>query len=109
MLPWHPLTSIAQFQSLVDNRSDFAVFKHSTRCSISSMAKSRLERNWLLPDDTLPVYYLDVLNYRFLSNHIAEQTGVKHESPQMIVWKEGAIVYHASHSAISADALAEAI
>jgi bacillithiol system protein YtxJ len=109
VLSWIPLSSIAQFQSLIDTRSDFAVFKHSTRCSVSNMAKNRLERNWAFPQESLQVYYLDVLSYRLLSDHIAENTGIKHESPQIIVWKEGKVVYHASHSAISAVEMAEAI
>jgi bacillithiol system protein YtxJ len=104
---WLQLTSISQFTSLIDSHQDFAVFKHSTRCSVSSMAKSRLERSWSFSDEALPVYYLDVIQHRDVSNFIADSTGIRHESPQLIVWKEGKVVYSASHIAISVEEFAD--
>lgn len=97
---WIPLTSEEQFQTLLDNRIAFAVFKHSTRCSISSMVKRRFEEEWT---SDVPVYYLDLLEYRNISNQIAQSGGVRHESPQILVFKEGKVVFHASHSAIHAE------
>ncbi|MDF2435728.1 MAG: hypothetical protein K0Q95_104 [Bacteroidota bacterium] len=77
------------------------IFKHSTRCSISSVAKDRLERSWKLDTDTYPAFYVDVLTARPLSNKIADEFNVRHESPQLIILKEGKVIYTASHSEIS--------
>lgn len=75
------------------------VFKHSTRCSISSMALSRLERNW---DESLPfpIFFLDLLSYRILSNKIADLFKVTHQSPQVLIIKNKQALYSASHSDI---------
>ena len=77
------------------------IFKHSTRCSISSMAKNRLERDWSL--DNVDPWYLDLIVYRSISNMIESRFKVRHESPQAILFINGAVVYHASHSEISVD------
>ena len=74
------------------------IFKHSTRCSISSMAKSRLERN-LQPVST-DFYFLDIFMFRSLSNKIAEDFDVYHESPQVLLIKNTKCVYEESHSGI---------
>lgn len=103
---WKDITTENQFQDLLSNQQVFVVFKHSTRCSISSMVKNRLERD--LQQD-IDVYYLDLIAYRNVSNHIAQVSGVTHESPQIIVFKNGSAVYDASHTAISADELLDAL
>ncbi|MBU6158559.1 MAG: bacillithiol system redox-active protein YtxJ [Bacteroidetes bacterium] len=82
------------------------VFKHSTRCSISSMAKARIEKQ-LLPEDEF--YLLDLLNHRDISNAIAQDLEVTHESPQILVIKDGACVYHASHSEIEYEEVKEVL
>lgn len=82
------------------NHKTVMFFKHSTRCSISSMAKSRLESEWDLDEEVTPIY-LDLISYRNLSNLLADKFGVQHESPQIILVKEGIAVYDASHSQIS--------
>ncbi len=86
------------------------IFKHSTRCSISSMALSRLERAWDFEENEAPaMYFLDLIAYREISNQIAQDLGVRHESPQMILLENGRAVYDSSHSAISAEGLREAL
>lgn len=82
------------------------IFKHSTRCSISSMALNRIERSW--QDDemkSIQPYYLDLITYRDISNEIANEFGVYHQSPQVIVIKDGKAVYDNSHMGISYDEL----
>lgn len=81
------------------------IFKHSTRCSTSSMVKSRLERS-----DTpegIAFYYLDLIRYRSVSNRVAEMFGVEHESPQVLLIRDGKCVYDESHMAIRMEELAE--
>ena len=75
------------------------IFKHSTSCSISNMALNRTENNWDISDDITP-HYLDLLNYRDLSNKIAEIYDVKHESPQVLIIEKGKCIYHNSHNGI---------
>jgi bacillithiol system protein YtxJ len=65
------------------------------------MALNRLERNWAGHEEKLTPYYLDLISFRDVSNHIATLSGVQHESPQAIVVKNGEVVYHASHNGIS--------
>ncbi|MCB9223724.1 MAG: bacillithiol system redox-active protein YtxJ [Crocinitomicaceae bacterium] len=83
------------------------LFKHSTRCSISIMAKSRLESDWDLTNEQIIPVYLDLLMHRSISNEIADIFGVKHESPQVLLIKDGICVYDASHSQISVKDLKE--
>jgi bacillithiol system protein YtxJ len=99
----------AQLNSLAVSEKPVLIFKHSTRCSISVMAWSRLQRQWNAKLESVPVYYLDLLNYRPLSAMIAENFNVEHESPQALLISNGRCIWHASHNAISAEALEEAI
>lgn len=77
------------------------IFKHSTRCSVSSMVLNRLEREQVPAN--IDFYFLDLLSYRPISNAIAERFQVHHESPQVIVLKNGEVVYDESHMAIQMD------
>jgi bacillithiol system protein YtxJ len=92
------LTKIVE-ESFQDNLG-VAIFKHSTRCSISTVAKTRLTSFWDFKEE-LPVYYLDLIAFRNISNLIAEQFEVQHESPQLLVIKAGKCIYKASHLSIS--------
>jgi bacillithiol system protein YtxJ len=83
------------------------IFKHSTRCSISSVAKNRLE-NSTVPNG-IDFYYLDLLNYRNISNKIAEDFSVYHESPQILLIKNGECVYDESHGGIRMDSIVEEV
>jgi bacillithiol system protein YtxJ len=99
-LDWNILDTIEQLE-LIQTESfnkPQLLFKHSTRCSISSMAKSRLDSHD--SGETCDVYYLDLISYREISNAIADKFGVAHESPQVILLKDGKAVYNASHSMI---------
>ncbi len=78
------------------------IFKHSTRCGISVGAKTRFESAYKIPESNLAIYYLDLLSYREVSNYIAEVTGVWHQSPQVILIKDGKAVYDESHHSIDA-------
>ncbi|MCB0501276.1 MAG: bacillithiol system redox-active protein YtxJ [Bacteroidetes bacterium] len=105
---WQELTSEEQFLNLLEQQNQFAVFKHSTRCSISSMAKNRLENNWDI-DDSTPIYYLDLIRYRNISNLIADKLNVEHQSPQLILIRNGEAIYNASHNGIDVEALKKVI
>lgn len=81
------------------------IFKHSTRCSISSVVKSRMERN--TPPENIDFYFLDLIKYRNISAKIAEDFAVYHESPQVLLIKDGECIYDESHSGISMDEIGE--
>ncbi|MFD2891415.1 bacillithiol system redox-active protein YtxJ [Flavobacterium chuncheonense] len=80
------------------------IFKHSTRCSISRFALKQFEREFSFEGKLIP-YFLDLLNYRQISNQIAELFQVEHQSPQLIVIKDGVVVFHESHGGIQASDL----
>jgi len=111
---WHKLSDISQLndiQNLSKEQSSqgltVLLFKHSTRCSISSMALSRLESKWI-DNENIPTYYLDLLNHRDISNEIASLYDVDHASPQVLLIKNGVCVYHNSHNGINAAEILEA-
>jgi len=79
------------------------IFKHSTRCPISSMAKRRFELEWEELPQNLPLYYLDLIKYRDISNQVAQDFQVHHESPQLLVIKDGECILDQSHGGISVD------
>lgn len=98
---WIALTNEQQLEDIKaqSHQQPVIIFKHSTRCSISTMAKSRLERE--KAPDNIPFYYLDLLQYRPISNKIAEDFKVHHESPQILLIKDGECVYEESHNGIA--------
>lgn len=101
---WNPLTHVSQIPS-IDAESEnetVVIFKHSTRCSISSTALARIERKWQATQP-LKWYYLDLLQYREISNKLAEHYDVEHQSPQVLLIKNGTCVYTASHLDIDLD------
>ncbi len=104
---WIPLTTEEQLETIKSKSANTpqVIFKHSTTCSISKMALSRFERE--NAPDTIDFYYLDLLNYRQLSNFIAEVFKVHHESPQLLLIKNGECVYDESHYGIMMDELIE--
>lgn len=85
------------------------IFKHSTRCSISSMAWNRVQREWKFDVSKVKLYYLDLLRHRDVSNKIAELTGIEHQSPQLIGIKNGKVIYDASHNMIRVTDVQEAL
>ena len=104
---WIPLTELAQLQAIKSAAGYSLIFKHSTRCSISLMAKKKFELEGDAIPENVPVYYLDLLNYREISNAIADIFQVHHQSPQLLVIKNGECTFEATHSEISAEEAAE--
>ncbi|MCP4522316.1 MAG: bacillithiol system redox-active protein YtxJ [Cytophagales bacterium] len=100
---WTSLTTQEQLEAIKNDTSGqvHLIFKHSTRCSISSMALNRLERSWKDGETSIQPHLLDLISYREVSNAIQGTFGVVHESPQAILVKNGKAVYNASHMAIS--------
>ena len=98
---WIPLTQSSQLEEIAKSDKVNIIYKHSTQCPISQMALRHLESNGNQLPDTVPTYYLDTLRYRDLSQEVAEQFEVYHESPQLLVIKNGECVLESSHRDIS--------
>jgi bacillithiol system protein YtxJ len=97
---WIKLISRQQLEQLKheSQSTPVLIFKHSTRCSTSRMSLDRLERNWNHEEmNKVRAYFLDLLNYREVSNAIAEFFGVEHESPQVLVISNGESILDLSH------------
>jgi bacillithiol system protein YtxJ len=104
---WTSIESMDQLNEIVkvSHQKPVAIFKHSTRCSISRMAWNQFQKEFNLID-AMALYYLDLLEYREISNKIETQFGVIHQSPQLIVVKDGNVVFISSHESIDAKQLA---
>lgn len=76
------------------------IFKNSTRCSISTMALSRFQGSGILESDAVNSYYLDLLQFRNISNAIELKSGVRHQSPQVIVIVKGEVFLSETHGMI---------
>lgn len=100
---WLSLANSDQLEDIaqLSNEKQVLIFKHSTRCSISRMALKQFENEFDLSDKIVP-YFLDLLEFRSISNEIAERFGVVHQSPQLIVIQNGKAIYNVSHSDIDA-------
>jgi bacillithiol system protein YtxJ len=98
---WIPLTTPEQLEDIriKSKEKPQVIFKHSTRCSISSMALSRLERSESVSG--IDFYYLDLIAYRNISAKIAEMFEVHHESPQILLIRNGECVFDESHYGIT--------
>lgn len=108
---WNLLTSEEQLQELITESSEqpVMIYKHSTRCSISSMVLDRLERSWSNEGNPVKPYFLDLIALRNVSNAVAQTLQVYHESPQVILLKDGKVVYDASHMSISFSSIKSAV
>lgn len=111
MINWINLHSIQQVEDIEKRSGEIPciIFKHSTRCSISTVAQYRLQGEWDLPVDAADLYFLDLVAYREVSDFIAERFQVYHESPQILVIRDGECTYDASHLDITVDELRESI
>lgn len=100
---WNYLEHPEQLNDIVTESADntILIFKHSTRCNISRATLDRLERNWKDAEvSNVKPYFLDLLSHRNISNAIAEQFHVEHESPQVLIIRNGKSVYDNSHYGI---------
>ncbi len=104
---WVSLNDLQQIEEIITDSYERAVviFKHSTRCSISRFALNRFESDFRFTKEEILPFYLDLLSFREISNELANRFGVEHQSPQIIVIKNGKPVYAASHENIDAAAL----
>ena len=108
---WIALETGEQLDSLLKRSVEHPVliYKHSTRCGISSMVRSRLERSWRNFPLSIDCYFLDIISFRAISDQIEELFQVRHESPQTLLIRDGLCIFHASHMGISHSAIQQAL
>ncbi|MDT7831845.1 bacillithiol system redox-active protein YtxJ [Flavobacteriaceae bacterium S356] len=96
---WISLNSMDQIDSIKEQSKSetILIFKHSTRCGISRMVIKQFEKKFTDDLKDLKVYYLDLLNYRSISDEVGYAFQVRHESPQLLIIKNGIAVANASH------------
>lgn len=101
-IPWELLESEAQFRNVVKNSSKKpkVIFKHSTRCGISRMVLKNFENGFTLKGNEAGFYILDLLNHREVSNIIASDLKITHQSPQIIVLRDELVIHTDSHHGI---------
>jgi len=102
-IQWIPLNSVEQFEELKQQSSvrPQVIFKHSTSCGISRMVLNMFKSSYRLEQGQMDFYFLDLLANRDVSNAVAAEFGVMHQSPQLLIIKNGVVVVHDSHGAIS--------
>jgi bacillithiol system protein YtxJ len=103
---WRPLTDVGQLNEIIEESTETPVliFKHSTRCGVSRMSLKQFENEYDLQDKITP-YFLDLLENQQVSDMVSARFGVEHESPQLLLIRNGTPIYIASHGDIYADDL----
>lgn len=103
VLPWIALNALSQLDDIKEKSSikTQVVFKHSTRCGISRMVVNQFVDAYDLEEEDLDLYFLDLLKHRDVSNEVGYKFQVMHESPQLLIIKNGVVVNHASHGSIN--------
>lgn len=108
-VPWHVLGTMDQLETIIEESKEkpVVIFKHSTRCGISRGVLKLFERNYTYTDEQVKLYFLDLLQNRDISNEIAMRFAVRHESPQMLIIRDGSVMYHNSHHAVEPTKIAD--
>lgn len=111
MNKWQPLTEVAQLKEIKEAsfKRPQLIFKHSISCGISAQVNHMLQSSSDMLSAETDLHYLDLINYRSVSNEVAAEFGVVHQSPQVLLIKEGEVVYHTSHFSIRPEKILGAV
>ena len=111
MESWIHITEERQLETIKESSKSkpAVIFKDSVTCGISAHAKHKLTSAWDFDTSEIDFYYLDLLSFRNISNKIAQEFAVTHQSPQILVLKDTKVVDHFSHQSISVDRIRKAI
>ena len=104
ILPWIDLNSLEQLDAIesASITKTQVIFKYSTRCGVSRMVLNQFVDAYELAEEDLDLYFLDLISYRDVSKEVGYKFQVIHESPQLLVIKNGVVVAHSSHSGVNA-------
>lgn len=111
MVPWKALEREEQVDEIAARsfHKPCLIFKHSIRCNVSYIAQNRLEQKWNFAPDEVEPYFLDLLQFRDVSRYVADRFSVHHESPQLLLIRNGECSCEASHLEISVNELRECL
>lgn len=103
ILPWIALNTIEQLDVIesTSKKKIQVIFKYSSRCGVSRMVLNQFVDAYELTEENLDLYFLDLISYRDVSNEVGYKFQVMHESPQLLVIKDGVVVAHSSHSGVN--------
>lgn len=103
IVAWKALTSVDQLSIITEasKTKPQAIFKHSTRCGVSRMVLKTFESDFNLDSNSYDLYLIDLLNYREVSSAVSETFDIQHQSPQLLIIKNGEVIIHDSHGAIN--------
>ncbi len=98
-MSWINLTNLEQLEEIKSSETNnlILLFKYSTRCGVNRIVLSRFEKSTNFNSKNVAFYYLDLVKYNNLSNAIATQFNITHQSPQLLVIKRGKVIAHYSH------------
>lgn len=99
------ITTIKEIEQLIQSNNRFAIYKHSTRCNISYDALQEVRS--YLENSSSDIYIIDVIRQRDISNYIESISGIRHESPQLIIYENANAVFNTSHFRITQNLLTE--
>ena len=104
VLPWIALNSIEQLDVIetASKKKPQVIFKYSTRCGVSRMVLNQFVDAYELTEEDLDLYFLDLISNRDVSNEVGYKFQILHQSPQLLVIKNGVVVAHDSHSGVTA-------
>ncbi len=104
---WIHLSEPGQLSGLVaeSNSIPVIIYKHSSRCGLSFMTENKLEEGWDVLQPKVKLYFLDLIRYREVSTAVAERFNVRHQSPQILIIKNGICVYNTSHHKINVNTI----
>lgn len=104
---WNRLADEQQIEEIIQQsrQKPQLIYKHSYRCGVCAFSKSELDSAAVTVTSQADMYFVDVINSRKVSNKIAEEFGVRHESPQVLLLVDGEVAWHKSHGSIKADSL----
>lgn len=101
------ITSMEELQQFLGQEGKKLLFKHSTTCPVS--AKAHDEFTNYCNENDIPAAMVKVIESRPISNAIAEQFEIKHESPQIFLLNGNQVLWHTSHHRIRKDAIEEQV
>jgi len=104
---WINLSEPEQLSELImeSNSTPIIIYKHSSRCGLSFMTEKKLEEGWELLQPKVKLYFLDLIRYRNMSSMVAEKFNIRHQSPQILIIKNGICVYSTSHYDINVETI----
>ena len=102
---FNPVSDAAALEELFErsNTEPVLLFKHSNACPISARAYRQMQ------EVKTPVSLLVVQDSRDASREVEQRTGIRHETPQALVIRNGRAVWNASHFDITASAVEQAM